>query len=472
MKNTGLIFLIWLIAIPVTSMAQTELPHKPFESYAGDYLGIPYKLVFHRNYSVFIGGGLRLYKQTGTQWQESDRVFLPPIRVNRENGAQCSMHEDHVISIVTDKNDGTSFLHLFQIVNDRLIRKDSIEGKQFMSPMISGKYIAYLKSEKFNGTPQFTLVVLTYENNTLKEHSTLALPVNHNAWSLQGVLAGNWIHLNNLRRFDLMHVKIADTGMSLHSQKTDLGIPCDTTFWGWSFDATESWVVAGCHTCTTDSSKKGLLITYKYNNGTDQWEQHSKIENHGAIQDGFGFDATIEGNTLFAPGPDFDTFYVDRARKNARTLIYRYQFEDDKWQYKEALLPHYDTLGTDNAYVYLEGIHYDGYSLMASIREVIIGGRNISYSFDINRIPGSIEGMTPMNGSLWPNPVTEQLHYDFNGSEPMTFSVLNIKGQIVMQGTLHTSTGTCDFSKLEPGLYLIQLTSNKGRTWAYRITKE
>ena len=452
-------------------MAQTELPHKLFESYGGDYLGIPYKLAFHRNHSVFIGGGLRLYKQTGTQWQESDRAFLPHIQVNRESGAQCSMHEDHVVSIVTDRNDGTSFLHLFQIVNDRLVRKDSIEGKQFMSPMISGKYIAYIKSEKVNGVPHFTLVVLTYNNNKLKDHSSISFPVKYNALMPHAVLAGDWIHLNTIRKFDLKHFKITSTGTNLHSQKTDLGIPYDTTSWHWSFDATEQWVVGGCPSCSTDSSKKGLLITYRYNSGTDQWERHSKIENQGAVQDGFGFDVTIEGNTLFAPGPDFDTFYVDPVRKNVRTLIYRYQFEDDKWQYKEAFLPHYDTLGTDNAYVYLEGIHYDGYSLMASIREVVIGGRNISYSFDINRIPGSTENKVPINGSIWPNPVQDLLYHQFNSDENLQLEVINMTGQLVYKRTDLPSFGSHSLSQLSPGLYLVRFLSNNNALATQRILK-
>jgi len=69
---------------------------------------------------------------------------------------------------------------------------------------------------------------------------------------------------------------------------------------------------------------------------------------------------------------------------------------------------------------------------------------------------GTFEEKIELNGfSIYPNPVAENLHIDFDEDEvERTFSILNLDGSVIESGTLY-SKNQINFSSYSPGIYIL-----------------
>lgn len=459
-----------LLTAPIFSLAQKELPYKLFDSVSGSHLRVPYLMDFHKDHAVIVyDNKLHLFKQGATNWLKTDDALLLSNSPNGEYPQFCAIHGNHVISMEMDaRNDSVSYLKLYEIVKDKLVFKDSIKGPQFISPLINDKYIGYLKPINFGHRRNYSLTVMTYSGGVLEKVGSTSLQGKYGFGHYPyGVLNEEWVHFSNPFEYSLNHFRVTSKDVVFHSQSRDSFAAIDSSILPYSFDASKDWLATGCYLCAS-SNAKGFVSTYKYDKPSDKWQWHSAIENNEVVQPGFGIDIALHGNTLFTTGPDTDSIFVDDDSTSIRQLIYRYELAQGKWTFVDTILPY---LEPSTHRIYLEGISYDGYSLMASSQNSIAGMSLVSYSFAIHNIPDNIVRLHHSTGRLWPNPVQDLLYHQFDSDESLQLEVFNMTGQLVYRSTGLTSSGSHSLSQISPGLYLARLLSNNEVLAAQRIVK-
>ena len=78
--------------------------------------------------------------------------------------------------------------------------------------------------------------------------------------------------------------------------------------------------------------------------------------------------------------------------------------------------------------------------------------------------------MTETETNLYPNPVSDVLTLDLEGS--FRYTVYDVSGRAVMQGVLSASDHTLSVANLESGVYYIRLTEElTGRMMSKKIVK-
>jgi sugar lactone lactonase YvrE len=79
--------------------------------------------------------------------------------------------------------------------------------------------------------------------------------------------------------------------------------------------------------------------------------------------------------------------------------------------------------------------------------------------------------LTLTNNSIYPNPATEELHIEH--TTPNTaYTLNNLVGAAVLQGTLPHTRNTIPLRSLPPGMYILQLTDEQGRRVVKKVVKE
>lgn len=81
-------------------------------------------------------------------------------------------------------------------------------------------------------------------------------------------------------------------------------------------------------------------------------------------------------------------------------------------------------------------------------------------------VPGS---SSTMSANLYPNPVTGTLYVDLAG--PADYSITNIIGSALQQGSFSAGTNTLDLKGLPTGVYIISLTDNNGAKSVHKIIR-
>lgn len=129
----------------------------------------------------------------------------------------------------------------------------------------------------------------------------------------------------------------------------------------------------------------------------------------------------------------------------SRILFYQlYSIEDDGWWLVRSMIP----IGTTE----LQEMNIFDTLVVAG---VLIDGSEI-YSNLV--IPSALSGCneySPENITIYPNPTTDILN--ISGNINAEYTIFNIQGELIMNGTINNSTSTLDVSSFAKGLYIIKI---------------
>jgi len=73
---------------------------------------------------------------------------------------------------------------------------------------------------------------------------------------------------------------------------------------------------------------------------------------------------------------------------------------------------------------------------------------------------------------VWPNPVKENLTLSLSKGEGTHFVITNLSGRTLLQGKIYSSKQTIDVSRLQAGVYLIQVINKEGLKQTVKVVKE
>ncbi len=86
--------------------------------------------------------------------------------------------------------------------------------------------------------------------------------------------------------------------------------------------------------------------------------------------------------------------------------------------------------------------------------------------------PTSVKNPLALNLSVFPNPVSENLHVNYSGNDKLHFYVYNITGQKVMDGDLTGKENTLSFTSLNKGLFILMIKDlDNGKVFRKKILK-
>jgi hypothetical protein len=72
---------------------------------------------------------------------------------------------------------------------------------------------------------------------------------------------------------------------------------------------------------------------------------------------------------------------------------------------------------------------------------------------------------------VFPNPVSEIIHFSLSGTEAHLLSLYSLDGSLILQKQLFAGEQTLDVGELRPGIYYCYLRDDKGRLYVCRIMK-
>ena len=95
--------------------------------------------------------------------------------------------------------------------------------------------------------------------------------------------------------------------------------------------------------------------------------------------------------------------------------------------------------------------------------DVMDWGETEDYTINLTSVTGLNETMSMNQFQVYPNPATNSLSLSYNSPKEISYSILNILGEIVMKENLLSSSKTIDISSLKEGVYFLQ-TMERGNS--------
>ncbi len=77
--------------------------------------------------------------------------------------------------------------------------------------------------------------------------------------------------------------------------------------------------------------------------------------------------------------------------------------------------------------------------------------------------PTAVVNPLDLKVSVYPNPVVNDLHVSYSGTAPLRYFVINMSGQKIKAGTLHSQNNNIDVESYHSGLYLLIIRSADGK---------
>ncbi len=89
------------------------------------------------------------------------------------------------------------------------------------------------------------------------------------------------------------------------------------------------------------------------------------------------------------------------------------------------------------------------------------------------KIISSVENIqNKIEFSIYPNPTSQIVTIKYSGQLPVIAKVLSINGQVFSNKQINETSSQFDFSTYAKGIYLIEITEQRGKSNTYRIVKQ
>lgn len=97
--------------------------------------------------------------------------------------------------------------------------------------------------------------------------------------------------------------------------------------------------------------------------------------------------------------------------------------------------------------------------------------QGIQYAYEIYQI-GIKEQVIDQTLKVYPNPASEKLIITTTTPENKTYLLYNALGEVIAKNSLQGNNTNIDINSLEPGIYILQITSSNSTLTTYKIIKK